>query len=87
MHEMSVALEVCRIAEDRVGRAALPRVREIGVVVGARSGVEPESLRFCLAALLEHPPFGAARPALELTEGDDLRVAYLDVDDPEEEAA
>jgi Zn finger protein HypA/HybF involved in hydrogenase expression len=84
---MSVAIEVCRIAEDRVGRAALPRVREVGVVVGARSGVEPESLRFCLDSLLEHPPFGGARAALELTPGDDLRVAYLDVDDPHEDVA
>jgi Zn finger protein HypA/HybF involved in hydrogenase expression len=81
MHEMSIAMEVCRIAEDQVGLDAMPRIREIGVVVGVRSGVEPESLRFCLEALLERPPFDRARPALELTAGDDLRVAYLDVDD------
>ena len=81
MHEMSIAMEVCRIAEDQVGLAAIPRVREIGVVVGSRSGVEPESLRFCLEALLDQPPFRGARPALELTAGDDLRVSYLDLDD------
>jgi Zn finger protein HypA/HybF involved in hydrogenase expression len=78
---MSIAMEVCRIAEDQVGLEAMPRIREIGVVVGARSGVEPDSLRFCLEALLERPPFLNARPALEMTSGDDLRVAYLDVDD------
>ncbi len=81
MHEMSIAMEVCRIAEDQVGLDAMPRIREVGVVVGTRSGVEPESLRFCLEALLDRPPFCGARPALELTAGDDLRVAYLDVDD------
>lgn len=81
MHEMSIAMEVCRIAEDQVGLAAIPRVREIGVVVGSRSGVEPESLRFCLEALLDQPPFRGARPALELTAGDELRVTYLDLDD------
>ncbi len=74
-------MEVCRIAEDQIGLAAVPRVREIGVVVGSRSGVEPESLRFCLEALLDQPPFRGARPALELTAGDDLRVSYLDLDD------
>jgi Zn finger protein HypA/HybF involved in hydrogenase expression len=78
---MSIAMEICRIAEDQVGLAALPRVREIGLVVGDRSGVEPESLRFCLEALLVQPPFRGARPSLELTVGDDLRVAYLDVDE------
>jgi Zn finger protein HypA/HybF involved in hydrogenase expression len=81
MHEMSIAMEVCRIAEQQVGLAAMSRVREIGLVVGHRSGVEPDSLRFCLDVLLDQPPFRGARTALELTPGDDLRVAYLDLDD------
>ena len=81
MHEMSIAMEVCRIAEEQIGLAGMPRVREIGLVVGHRSGVEPDSLRFCLDALLDRPPFTGARTVLELTSGDDLRVAYLDLDD------
>ncbi len=81
MHEMSIAMEVCRIAEDQVGLAMMARVREIGVVVGQRSGVEPESLRFCLEVLLDRPPFRGARLAFEFTSGDDLRVAYVDIDD------
>ncbi|MDH3205137.1 MAG: hydrogenase maturation nickel metallochaperone HypA [Gemmatimonadota bacterium] len=78
---MSVAMEICRIAEDQVGLDALCHVREIGVVVGRTSGVEPESLRFCLEALLANEPFRGARPTLELTSGDDLRVHYLEIDD------
>ncbi len=81
MHEMSVALEVCRIAEAQVGRAALAEVLEVGVEVGKESGVEPDSLEFCLDALLSSPPFGRARPALSRPPGDVLRVAYLEVDD------
>lgn len=81
MHEMSIAMEVCRIAEDYVGLEALPRVREIGLVVGERSGVEPDNLLFCLEALLEQPPFRSARPNMEMTPGDELRVSYLDVDE------
>jgi Zn finger protein HypA/HybF involved in hydrogenase expression len=81
MHEMSIAMEVCRIAQDHVGFDALPRVREIGLVVGERSGVEPESLLFCLETLLDQPPFEGAKPALEMTPGEELRVSYLDVDD------
>ncbi len=81
MHEMSIAMEVCRIAEDQVGMDALWQVREIGVVVGRQSGVEPDNLCFCLEALLEIEPFRGARPALELTPGDDLRVSYLEMDD------
>jgi Zn finger protein HypA/HybF involved in hydrogenase expression len=81
MHEMSVAMEVCRIAQDQVGFEALANVREIGVVVGRDSGVEPDSLRFCLEALLGSEPFRGARAALDITPGDDLRVSYLEIDD------
>jgi hydrogenase nickel incorporation protein HypA/HybF len=81
MHEMSVALEICRIAEDQVGREALPRIREVGLEVGRMSGIEPDNLVFCLEVLLERPPFAGARPVLELTPGDDLRVTWLEVDD------
>jgi Zn finger protein HypA/HybF involved in hydrogenase expression len=81
MHEMSVAMEVCRIAEDQVGLGSLRSVREIGVVVGRDSGLEPDNLLFCLEALLECEPFQGARVALELTPGDELRVSYLDIDD------
>ena len=81
MHEMSIALEVCRITESQVGREALPRVREVGLVVGTTSGVEPDNLLFCLEALLMRPPFLHARLNLDVIAGDDLRVSYLEVDD------
>lgn len=81
MHEMSLALEICRIAEDQVGIDALRRVREVGLVVGRDSGVEPDNLVFCLEALLEQPPFAGAKTAMELSPGDVLRVDYLDLED------
>jgi Zn finger protein HypA/HybF involved in hydrogenase expression len=81
VHEMSLALEICRIAEEQVGRETLPRVREVGLLVGADSGVEPENLEFCLQALLAHPPFEGARVVMSMDPGDDLRVTYLEVDD------
>jgi Zn finger protein HypA/HybF involved in hydrogenase expression len=81
MHEMSVALEICRITEEQVGRDALPFVREVGLMVGNDSGVEADNLEFCLEALLAHSPFAGARVAMERSAGDDLRVTYLEVDD------
>lgn len=81
MHEMSIALDVCRIAEEQVGAAMLPCVTEVGVEVGDGAGVEPTNLEFCLEALLGAPPFGNARPAITRTRGDALRVTYLEVDD------
>ena len=81
MHEMSIAMEICRIAEDQVGLEELRWIREIGLVVGLDSGVEPDNLVFCLEALFEQPPFTGARTALELSPGDVLRVDYLDLED------
>lgn len=81
MHELSVALEICRIAESRLPPGACARLCEIGIVVGDDAGIEAGNLAFCLEALLGAPPFGAARPVLTRIAGTDLRVDYLEVDD------
>ena len=81
MHELSVALEICRIAEEKVGRAACASVVAVGVAVGDTSGVEPSSLAFCLDALLREPPFAGARPVLDRRPGDVLALSYLEVED------
>ena len=81
MHEMSIALEVCRLAEERLGGEALSDVVAVGVEVGNEAGVEPESLAFCLEAVLATPPFRGARPVITRLPGDILRLSYLEVDD------
>ena len=80
MHEMSVALEVCRMAEERLGSDA-SRLVALGVAVGDDAGIEPENLAFCLEALLEGPPFGGARPRLLREPGDGLHLSYLEIVD------
>lgn len=80
MHELSLALEVCRMAEERLARNG-GRLVAIGVEVGRDAGIELENFHFCLTSLLEEPPFTGARPELIENSGDDLRLAYLEVDD------
>lgn len=82
MHEMSIALDVGRIAEERVGPAAAGNVVTVALEVGADAGVEVENLEFCLDVVLSQPPFGRARALIERRPGDVLRVAYLEVDEP-----
>jgi Zn finger protein HypA/HybF involved in hydrogenase expression len=80
MHELSVAVEICRIAAAH--SAPRPdRVAVVGVEVGDDAGVEPENLSFCLGVLLREPPFGRAEPRITRHPGAALRVAYLEVDD------
>lgn len=81
MHELSVAVEVCRMAEERLRPGDPARLRSVEIVVGDESGLEPENLRFCLEALLAAPPFGRAVPAITRTAGRDLALARLLVDD------
>jgi Zn finger protein HypA/HybF involved in hydrogenase expression len=81
MHELSLALEVCRLAQEAIGPADPADVVTVGVVLGDRSGVEPENFRFCLEALLAQPPFRAAVPAILRTGGEELRLDYVEVDD------
>ena len=58
MHEFSIALEICRLAEARGPPARWPNWSAVGVEVGDDAGVEGESLTFCLETLLAQPPFG-----------------------------
>ena len=81
MHEMSVAMEICRMAEERLTPAQVAQLVEVGIEVGDDSGLEPENLRFCLEALLMHPPFVGAKPVIRRTAGDALRLDYLEIDD------
>lgn len=80
MHEMSIALEVCRLAEERLGTEAESLV-VVGVTVGDDAGVEPENLAFCLEALLAEPPFRGAQPKILREPGDALHLSYLEVTD------
>lgn len=81
MHELSVAVEVCRLAESRLRVEELPRLRAVGLWLGESSGLEPANLEFCLDALLAAPPFGRGKTEITRTEGRDVALAWLRVDD------
>jgi len=81
MHEMSIALEVSRIAQDYVGRDEIHRVVLVGMDVGEEAGVEVGSLEFCLEAVLTQPPFHNVRVVIKTVPGDVLLLAYLEIDD------
>ena len=77
---MSLAMEIARIAEAKLGATA-PQLVTVAVDVGDSAGVEFSSLEFCLEAVFATPPFAGAKPQIMRCTGDVLRVAYLEVDD------
>ena len=81
MHELSIALEICRVVEERLLPEQLPQLVEIGLDVGADTTIEVANLQFCLDTLLAHPPFAGATVVIARGDGDDTRVSYLEIDD------
>jgi Zn finger protein HypA/HybF involved in hydrogenase expression len=81
VHELSLALEVCRLAGDVLEREGGVAIRSLGVEVGEDAGIELDNFRFCLGALLSEPPFSGARAELLPASGDTLRLTYVEVED------
>lgn len=81
MHDLSMALEVCRRAEEVMVGSGGVSVRALAVEVGDDAGVEIENFRFCLEALMLSPPFVGAQAELVLVGGADLRLTWVEVDD------
>ena len=81
MHELSIALEICRMAQERLAPAQQPQLVEVGIEVGDDAGVEADNLAFCLEALLAQPPFAGAKPVIRRSAGSELRLDYLEIDD------
>lgn len=80
MHELSLAIEIGRLAEEKLGASA-SRCVAVGVEVGTESGVEPSALEFCLEAVFSHPPWAGARPVLERSAGDIFQVTWFEIED------
>ena len=56
MHELTMAHSMLRIVEQQLGRRV--RLASATVTVGAFSGIEVESLRFCFAEIAKVEGFG-----------------------------
>jgi len=61
MHEMSVAIEICRMAEHHVGRDNLPSLISVGLDVGDDAGLEEGILALKVPKLREGHPDVALR--------------------------
>jgi Zn finger protein HypA/HybF involved in hydrogenase expression len=80
VHELSLAIEIGRLAEERLG-ASVARCITVGVEVGTLSEVEPSALEFCLEAVFSHPPWAGAKPAITRPASDVFQVTYFEIED------
>lgn len=68
MHEMGIALEVARLAEEEARSAGASRVTRLGLRIGRWSGVEVTSLRFALDVVGEGTMLEGCAVAIETVE-------------------
>jgi len=80
VHELSLAIEIGRLVEEKLGES-VARCVTVGVEVGTQSGVEPSALEFCLEAVFSHPPWTGAKPAITRPDGDIFQVSYFEIED------
>ncbi|MDQ7041672.1 MAG: hydrogenase maturation nickel metallochaperone HypA [Rhodothermus sp.] len=71
MHELSIARELVRLIEAEARRVGARRVRAAYVVLGARSHLSPETLRFYVTHLLD--PDGPAAGLMLICERRPMR--------------
>ena len=81
MHEMSIALEVARIIEDRIEQTRLPDVVTVCLEVGYEAGVEFGSLQSSLDVVLTSPPYVRGKAEILRVPGDVLRVNQVEIRD------
>jgi hydrogenase nickel incorporation protein HypA/HybF len=64
MHELSIAQSILHTVQQEMTLRRLPAVTEVGVQVGALSGVLPDALLFGFEALVAGTPLAGCRLAL-----------------------
>lgn len=86
MHELSIAHGIFEIVAEHAPPPRASAVRDVRVRVGSEAGVLADSLEFCFEAIVAGTPWAAARLAVLPTDGRDLQVVDIEIDDHEVEA-
>ncbi len=78
MHEVSIAQTLLQQVSELAAKHSMTAVQRVGVAVGRYSGVVPEALAFAFEILREGPALGAAALEFQPTDGDDLRLEWIE---------
>jgi hypothetical protein len=75
-------LDESRPSRPAAQRHSDGRICTVGVRLGQYAGVDPDSLRFCFESLVKNTPLDPLSLDITLCAGDELVIAYLEVDRP-----
>ncbi|MFH2035227.1 MAG: hydrogenase maturation nickel metallochaperone HypA [Candidatus Zixiibacteriota bacterium] len=65
MHELGIALEIINLVEKGATQKKITLVDEIGLKIGALSGIDPEALRFAIEASTIDTPLAGVKVTIE----------------------
>lgn len=65
MHELYIATEIISIIQEEMAKRHLNRIKEVGIRLGALSGVDPEALAFSFEAATIDTPQSGSRLVIE----------------------
>ena len=82
MHELSIAVNIVEVASEEAERLCAKRVEAIHLKVGALSGVVKDALLFAWQIASEGSAVAGSRLAIEDTDGRELEVFALEIEDP-----
>jgi hydrogenase nickel incorporation protein HypA/HybF len=81
MHELSIAVSIVEMASEEAARHSGSRVDAVHLKVGALSGVVKDALLFSWDLACNDTPIAGCRLAIEDTEGRELEVTALELQD------
>ena len=91
MHEMGIASSILDAVHRELHLYPGSRAAKVGVRIGEFAGVDRESLAFCFEALVKGSEFEPLELAIEwcpeggTRTGEELELAYLELDDARQE--
>jgi Zn finger protein HypA/HybF involved in hydrogenase expression len=84
MHEMSIAGAILDAMDAECARTPGSWVAKAAIRIGEWSGVSPDSLQFCLEALVQQDGLRRCEFEIEFRErSSELEIAYLEMEDDE----
>lgn len=84
MHELSIALSMIEMATEEVGRRGGARVTALHLKLGSLSGVAREALTFSYGIACEGTALAGSQLVIEETQGRELEVVALELEEVEE---
>jgi hydrogenase nickel incorporation protein HypA/HybF len=79
MHELSIALSIIELAEEEAQRHGDVRVNAVHLKLGRLAGVAKEALEFSYGLACEGTALAGSRLEIEDTEGRELEMAAMEI--------